>query len=48
MHSIIHHTKVFILALNGLAVGAGAAWFPGVADVVFASTTTYLQIPFPS
>lgn len=46
MRSIIDHTKVFILALNGPAVGAGAAWFPGVADIVFASTSTYLQIPF--
>ncbi|KAF7897749.1 uncharacterized protein EAF01_008715 [Botrytis porri] len=46
MRSIIDHTKVFILALNGPAVGAGAAWFPGVADIVLASTSTYLQIPF--
>ncbi|KAI9641354.1 hypothetical protein NHQ30_010156 [Ciborinia camelliae] len=46
MRSIIEHSKVFILALNGPAVGAGAAWFPGVADIVLASTSTYLQIPF--
>ncbi|TGO09300.1 hypothetical protein BTUL_0172g00230 [Botrytis tulipae] len=46
MRSIIDHTKVFILALNGPAVGAGAAWFPGVADIVLVSSSTYLQIPF--
>ncbi|APA15167.1 hypothetical protein SS1G_08771 [Sclerotinia sclerotiorum 1980 UF-70] len=46
MRSIIDHTKVFILAMNGPAVGAGAAWFPGVADIVIASTSTYLEIPF--
>ncbi|TEY84141.1 hypothetical protein BOTCAL_0020g00160 [Botryotinia calthae] len=46
MRSIIDHTKVFILALNGPAIGAGAAWFSGVADIVLASTSTYLQIPF--
>ncbi|KAF7888963.1 hypothetical protein EAF00_009263 [Botryotinia globosa] len=46
MRSLIDHTKVFILALNGPAVGAGAAWFPGVADIVLASSSTYLSIPF--
>ncbi|KAA8563881.1 hypothetical protein EYC84_011895 [Monilinia fructicola] len=46
MRSIIDHTKVFVLALNGPAVGAGAAWFPGVADIVLASTSTYLETPF--
>ncbi|PQE21632.1 hypothetical protein CJF32_00004288 [Rutstroemia sp. NJR-2017a WRK4] len=46
MRSIIDHKKVFVLALNGPAVGAGAAWFPGVSDIVLASTSTYLQIPF--
>ena len=46
LRSIIDHKKVFVLALNGPAVGAGAAWFPGVADIVLASSSTYLQIPF--
>lgn len=32
--------------MNGPAVGGGAAWFQGVADIVLASTTTYLQCPF--
>lgn len=34
------------MALNGPGVGAGGAWFPGVADIVLASDKTYLQIPF--
>jgi len=46
LRSIIDHKKVFVLALNGPAVGAGAAWFPGVADIVLASSSTYLQVPF--
>jgi hypothetical protein len=43
---IIDHKKVFVLALNGPGVGAGAAWFGGIADIVLASDSTYLQIPF--
>ncbi|KAF2817088.1 peroxisomal d3,d2-enoyl-CoA isomerase [Mytilinidion resinicola] len=46
LRSMIDHHKVLILALNGPAVGAGACWFPGVADIVLASRTTYLQCPF--
>jgi peroxisomal 3,2-trans-enoyl-CoA isomerase len=46
LRSIIDHTKVFVLALNGPGVGGGAAWFTGVADIVLASSTTYLQVPF--
>lgn len=46
MRSIIDHKKVFILALNGPAVGGGAAWFTGLADIVLASDSCYLQIPF--
>lgn len=30
MRSMIDHKKVLVLALNGPAVGGGAAWFPGV------------------
>jgi peroxisomal 3,2-trans-enoyl-CoA isomerase len=37
---------VLILALNGPAVGGGAAWFPGVADIVLASSSAWLQCPF--
>ena len=44
--SLIKHRKVLILAMNGPAVGGGAAWFQGVADIVLASTTTWLQCPF--
>jgi peroxisomal 3,2-trans-enoyl-CoA isomerase len=43
---MIDHTKVLILALNGPAVGGGAAWFPGIADIVLASNTAWLQCPF--
>jgi len=46
LRSIIDHKKVFVLALNGPAVGGGAAWFTGVADIVLASSNCYLQIPF--
>jgi len=34
------------LALNGPGVGGGAAWFEGVADIVLASDSAYLQVPF--
>lgn len=46
MRSMIDHRKVFVLALNGPAVGGGAAWFQGVADIVFAVEGAYLQVPF--
>lgn len=46
LRSIIDHKKVFVLALNGPGVGGGAAWFEGVADIVLASDTAYLQVPF--
>jgi peroxisomal 3,2-trans-enoyl-CoA isomerase len=43
---MIDHKKVLVLALNGPAVGGGAAWFPGIADIVIASHTAWLQCPF--
>jgi peroxisomal 3,2-trans-enoyl-CoA isomerase len=43
---LINHHKVLVLAMNGPAVGGGAAWFQGVADIVLASTATWLQCPF--
>jgi Delta3-Delta2-enoyl-CoA isomerase len=46
LRSVIDHRKVFVLALNGPAVGGGAAWFTGMADIVLASSSCYLQIPF--
>jgi Delta3-Delta2-enoyl-CoA isomerase len=30
LRSMIDHKKVLVVALNGPAVGGGAAWFPGV------------------
>jgi len=46
LRSIIDHKKVFILALNGPAIGAGAAWFTGSVDIMLAAQGAYLQIPF--
>jgi peroxisomal 3,2-trans-enoyl-CoA isomerase len=46
LRSMIDHRKVLILALNGPAVGGGAAWFPGIADIVLASSSAWLQCPF--
>ena len=46
MRSMIDHRKVFVLALNGPAVGGGAGWFEGVADIVLAVEGAYLQVPF--
>ncbi|KAF2022227.1 peroxisomal d3,d2-enoyl-CoA isomeras-like protein [Aaosphaeria arxii CBS 175.79] len=46
LRSMIDHKKVLILALNGPAVGGGAAWFPGIADIVLATTGSWLQCPF--
>ncbi|KAH7073335.1 peroxisomal d3,d2-enoyl-CoA isomeras-like protein [Paraphoma chrysanthemicola] len=46
LRSMIDHKKVLILALNGPAVGGGAAWFPGIADIVLASNTAWLQVTF--
>jgi peroxisomal 3,2-trans-enoyl-CoA isomerase len=46
LRGIIDHKKIFVLALNGPGVGAGGAWFPGVADIVLASSSAYLQVPF--
>ncbi|KAF2109205.1 peroxisomal d3,d2-enoyl-CoA isomeras-like protein [Lophiotrema nucula] len=46
LRSMIDHKKVLVLALNGPAVGGGAAWFPGIADIILASNTAWLQCPF--
>lgn len=46
MRSMITHKKVLVVALNGPAVGAGSAWFAGVADILLAANSTYLQTPF--
>src|ERR1700761_7834424 len=43
---MITHRKVLVLGLNGPAGGGGTAWVPGLADIVLASTTTWLQCPF--
>ncbi|KAJ9634755.1 hypothetical protein H2204_006204 [Knufia peltigerae] len=43
---MVDHKKVLVLALNGPAVGGGAAWFEGQADIVLAAEGAYLQVPF--
>ncbi len=32
LRAMIDHRKVLVVALNGPAVGGGAAWFPGVGE----------------
>lgn len=46
LRSIIDHKKVFVLALNGPSVGAGAAWFQGSSDIVFAAEDSWIQVTF--
>ncbi|KAJ3342214.1 hypothetical protein HDU93_003004 [Gonapodya sp. JEL0774] len=48
MRLLADHKKILVIAMNGPAVGAGAAWFLGVADLVFASDSAWFQIPFSS
>ncbi|KAJ2979352.1 hypothetical protein NQ176_g3307 [Zarea fungicola] len=48
MRALIDQRKVFVLALNGPGVGGGGGWFPGIADVVLAADSTYIQVPFSS
>lgn len=48
MRSMIQHRKVFVVALNGPAVGGGAAWFACVADIVLAATESWLHVTFSS
>lgn len=43
---MIDHSKVLVLGLNGPAIGGGAAWFEGVADIILAADNAYLQVPF--
>lgn len=43
---MIDHKKVLVIALNGPAVGGGAAWFAGVADIIIGASGSYLQVPF--
>ncbi|KAH0831533.1 peroxisomal D3,D2-enoyl-CoA isomerase [Fonsecaea pedrosoi] len=46
LRSMVDHQKVLVLALNGPAVGGGAAWFEGVADIIVAAQGAWLQVPF--
>jgi len=47
VRSLIDHRKVLVLALNGPAVGGGAAWFQGACDLFYAAEGAWLQITFP-
>lgn len=46
MRSMIDHKKVLVLALNGPAVGGGAAWFQGLSDIFLAAKGAWLQVTF--
>lgn len=46
LRGVIDHKKIFVLAMNGPAVGGGAAWFQGFADIVLAAEDAWLQAPF--
>ncbi|KAI9034225.1 peroxisomal d3,d2-enoyl-CoA isomerase-like protein [Hyaloraphidium curvatum] len=45
--AMIDHPKIFIIALNGPAIGVAAAWL-GYADILLAAKNAYLQVPFSS
>nr|POE86646.1 3,2-trans-enoyl-coa isomerase [Quercus suber]POE87651.1 3,2-trans-enoyl-coa isomerase [Quercus suber] len=46
VRSLIEHRKVVVLALNGPAVGAGAAWFQGCCDLFYAAEGAWLHVTF--
>lgn len=46
IRAAIDHKKVLVLALNGPGVGGGAAWFQGIADLVYAAEGAWLEVPF--
>ncbi|KAI9004505.1 enoyl-CoA hydratase [Hyaloraphidium curvatum] len=46
IRAMIDSSKVICVALNGPAVGGGAAWFLGVADFVLAAESAWAQIVF--
>lgn len=48
IRTIIDHSKIFVLAFNGPAVGGGAAWFLGLADTILAADSCHLHAPFSS
>ncbi|TVY55735.1 Enoyl-CoA delta isomerase, partial [Lachnellula suecica] len=48
MRSIHDHRKIFVVAMNGPAVGGGAAWFTGSSDILLASSSMWLQVNFSS
>lgn len=46
VRSMIDHTKVLVLAMNGPGVGAGASWFQGACDIFYMADTAWLQVVF--
>lgn len=46
VRAMIDHKKVLITAMNGPGVGAGAAWFQGSSDLLYAVEGTWLQVTF--
>ncbi|EME84799.1 uncharacterized protein MYCFIDRAFT_210980 [Pseudocercospora fijiensis CIRAD86] len=46
VRSMIDHSKVLVLAMNGPGVGAGAAWFQGSSDLFYAAEDAWVQVTF--
>lgn len=46
VRAMIDHKKVLVTAMNGPGVGAGAAWFQGSADLLYAAEGAWLQVTF--
>ncbi|KAJ9613711.1 hypothetical protein H2204_014723 [Knufia peltigerae] len=46
VRSMIDHRKVLVVAMNGPAVGGAVGWLLGVADIVLASDSCWIDAPF--
>ncbi|CAF9924258.1 MAG: hypothetical protein GOMPHAMPRED_003570 [Gomphillus americanus] len=46
IQTMIDHSKVLVLTMNGPGVGGGAAWFQGVADLFYMADDAWLQVTF--
>ncbi|USW58837.1 Putative enoyl-CoA hydratase/isomerase, ClpP/crotonase-like domain superfamily [Septoria linicola] len=46
VRAMIDHKKVLVTAMNGPGVGAGAAWFQGSSDLLYAAEGAWLQVTF--
>jgi peroxisomal 3,2-trans-enoyl-CoA isomerase len=48
MRALIESPKVILVAMNGSAVGGGAAWTQAVADLMLVADNAWLQVTFNS